>query len=394
VGFLTLAMAACSSTLMEPGHTEPGPPPPPPSDSSGPTWRDLGAIPGVTSGSSLVVVGADVLAGTADGIWRHPLATDGTWQRSGLDGLDVRVLRTVPDRTDVVLAGGDPGSGGSLLPFYVSTDGGQTWTGSGEGLFGSFEQRYIPMADLAVQPVSDGSMDPVLYAAMSGTSIARSRDLGRTWQYVKGIAGIYAGFDCHVYILPSAPNTLYQGCESPLDDAWVDTYDVSAPDDSTLGTRTRVVSGDLDTGIGNRRPNGFASSPADPNTVYVGLEGGLITIRGSEWRWLWEASPSSPSPQGGDYTYVRAIWIDPRDTHHLLFGGGDSSSDSERDGLHETMDGGATVTIASGAPEGVDLSTAAVMAGVPAGETSGEAEEFVMLVREGGELHVLVREEQ
>jgi hypothetical protein len=286
-----------------------------------------------------------------------------------------------------VLAGGNPGLQPGILPFYISADGGRSWTGHGDGLFAPFEQQYVPMADLAVQPASSGP--PVLYANMSGASLARSRDLGNTWEYVAGSAGIYLQSDCYIHILPDVSNTLYQGCEAPLDQAWVGTYDITTLDTTSLGPPFKVIPSDEATGIGNRRPNGFASTPADPSTLYVGLEGALVALHGSSWEWLWKADPSVATSSGGHYTYVRTIWIDPADPQHMIFGGGDSTGDVQRAGLYETRTRGATVAAPSNAPTGVNFSSATVTAGIAA---PPDNKRFVIIIQESDALHVLIRD--
>ncbi|HEX6536217.1 MAG TPA: hypothetical protein VF041_16620 [Gemmatimonadaceae bacterium] len=379
------ALAACGGERITPPNGQPSPPPPPPPPPpTQPQWRDLGVVPGVSSGEAIAVSGNDVLVGTVDGVWRHPLLGSGDWRRSGLPGVHVLVLRTAPGASSTVYAGADPSGSADALPFYRSDDGGTTWTGSGDGLYWDLGQSYPPMFDIAVQPDPASPVTP-LYANMNGVSIARSLDGGRTWSFVVGTVDAF-GDPCHVHIAQRDPTTLYQGCEAPLDRAWVGRFDIARHDSAALGERTFVVGSDLHRGIGNRRPNSFFSLPSDSGTVYVGLEGGLIAVHGvDDFEWIWRGDASRPAP--GAYTYVRAIWIDPADSNHLIFGGGTTSFDSVRAGLHETFDRGRSVSVPE-APTGLSFHAAAI----PAGTTAGaNGETFVILAQVGDTLHVLAR---
>lgn len=340
-------------------------------------WRDLGRIPTVRSAASLLVVGTGVLVGTNDGVWRRTL-TSGHWVRSGLDGIDIRVLRSWSSRqsTEILFAGGDPGRLAGALPFHWSADGGRTWSGTANGLQEKATGRSIPVADLALQPLGGtGGQLPILYAAMSGTTIARSLDGGRSWRYVVGSPAFHATYDCYLHIPISEPTLLYHGCEAPLDFAWVAGYELPPMATESLGPRFMITPGG-GAGIGNRRPNGFTQSNVDPTAVYCGLEGGIIALHGREWTWMWRG----PSPDGR-YTYVRTIWVDPDDPKHRIFGGGQTTSDPRRIGLLETYDGGTTVAIAE-TNLGIDFGKVAVPAGGIA-RASGDVPVFVVQSEDG-----------
>ncbi len=341
-------------------------------------WRDLGAIPNIRSAASFVVVGNDVLVGTNDGVWRRALMS-GHWMRSGLAGIDIRVLRSWSSPgsqlADVIFAGGDPGHLAGALPFHWSPDGGRTWNGTANGLQEAGTGRSIPVADLALQPLGRVGQLPILYAAMSGTTIARSLDGGRNWRYVVGSPTFQATYDCYLHIAAGEPTLLYHGCEAPLDFAWVAAYELSSQATESFGPRFIIAPGGSD-GIGNRRPNGFTQSNVDPTVVYCGLEGGVIVLHKREWTWVWRG----PSPDGR-YTYVRTIWVDPDNPRHRLFGGGRTSSDPKRVGLLETYDGGETVAVAD-TNLGIDFGKVAVSAGGTVGP-SGDVPMFVIQTEDG-----------
>jgi hypothetical protein len=345
--------------------------------SSGSGWRDLGAIPGISHALSLVVVGDTVYVGTSHGVFARRLDGAGSWGLVGLPGLDVQVLRVVRMPDPILLAGGRPMQPG-VSSFYRSGDGATTWTSVASGLTHYQSGEPIPVADLAVRPAAPGGQ-PELYANMSGLSLARSTDLGATWSYVYGSPDWYATYDCVVHVIPEQPSRLYQGCEAPLDDAWIRRFDLGTSAEFALGEGQRIVED-----ISNRRINAFWSFTADPGALYAGVEGGLLRVApGGQWRWIYEVPPNGNRL----YTYVRFVWVDPRDARHLVFGGGVRAEESGREGLHETFDGGATTHIMDG-PPGVVFTRAAVPAGAVLDGSRGM---YAILVADGARWRVLVR---
>jgi hypothetical protein len=340
------------------------------------TWEDLGTLPPVERAWTVAVLGDRVFVGTSAGVYARPLEGSGGWQPAGLPGLDVHVLRGWP-ATGTLYAAGYPTAAG-VQPVYRSSDGGTSWVAAGTGLVSDFTGDPLGVHDLALQVGAAPSATPVLYAVASGTNIARSRDDGASWTIVHGVREEMATYDCQLHVLG---DRLYQGCEAPLDDAWVRRYDVSQRDQPALGDGSLVIHE-----IENRRINGFASFPAHPTAasrLFVGVEGGLLALEPTgSWRFLHEFTQASPR-----YTYVRSIWVDPADERHIVFGGGEEHDISDRSGLWETTDGGATVrTVQS--PLGIDF----LRAGVPAAVTTGsDGRQFIMLVDEGGRHRRVVR---
>jgi hypothetical protein len=140
-----------------------------------------------------------------------------------------------------------------------------------------------------------------------------------------------------IHVLESAPGTLFQGCEAPLDNAWVATQEIDPANPFTLANFT-FVAGGPDYALENRRPNATASGPARPGTVYVGLEGALIALDPNGFDFVFRAG------QEGDetpYVYVGAIWLDPEDPDHIVFGGGINGENTAL-WLFETRDHGDT----------------------------------------------------
>ena len=137
----------------------------------------------------------------------------------------------------------------------------------------SFDQSSEPFFDLAIAPDDPDR----LYANLSGPSVAISTDGGLNWALANGETEVFFGDACVIHILDSEPGTLYQGCEAPLDNAWVATQDIDPANPFALSNFT-FVAGGPDFALENRRPNGLASGPARPGTLYAGLEGALIAL--------------------------------------------------------------------------------------------------------------------
>jgi hypothetical protein len=163
-----------------------------------------------------------------------------------------------------------------------------------------------------------------------------------------------------IHVLPAAPGTLWQGCEAPLDNAWVATLDIDPADPFALRNFT-FVAGGPDFALENRRPNAMAGGPARPGTLYVGLEGAMIALDDSGFDFVFHVG------QEGDdrpYVYVGAVWPDPDDADRLLFGGGINGENTAL-WLFETRDHGETLRELR---PPADLVDPAVEQIVPAGE--------------------------
>jgi hypothetical protein len=331
-------------------------------------WRDLGFPVGAAQATAVAATEQEVFVGTADGVWRRALDASADWSRAGLRGRYVRTLLTAG--ASIILAGAGRYDD-TALPgtFHRSTDGARTWCSSGGDLFRyAFRGRVtaIPMEQLIRDPGLEGGGLGVLYANMTGASIAASRDGGATWQYVFLGPDLY-GDPCVLHVTGRAPHLLYQGCEAPLDSAWIQSFDVSARS-GVLANPTRIVT---DQDIGNRRPNSFASSHGPPDIIYAGLEGALIRLQPPSWSWLYRY-PVSGSAGFGRYTYIRFIWVDPCDPVHLVFGGGTQARNTFD--LYETFDQGATLELI---PPPADLGSYFLTDGARAGAGGYD---FVVLV--------------
>jgi hypothetical protein len=307
-------------------------------DGNGETWRDLGVVPAPASTelnhTPLVVTGDRVLVGTSDGIWARTLDDPGDWQQAGLVGLNVFATRTHPTIESTLFAAGQPVTELQAAPFYRSDDAGNTWVASATWPRNVFDQSTEPFFDLAVAPDDSNR----LYANLSGPSVAISTDAGSTWALANGETEVFFGDPCVVHVLESRPDTLFQGCEAPLDIAWIAIQDIDPANPFSLENFT-FVAGGPDLALENRRPNSIASGPARPDTLYAGLEGALIALDDSGFEFIFRAEEGSADPP---YAYISAIWLDPDDADHLIFGGGVNGENTVLS-LFETRDHGSTI---------------------------------------------------
>ena len=302
------------------------------------TWRDLGIVPAPVSTelnhTPLLVSGDRVLVGTSDGIWARPLDGPADWQQVGLAGVSVFATRRDPENENTLFAAGQPVTDPEASPFYRSDDGGNTWVASTVWPRNVFDQSTEPFFDLAVAPDDSNR----LYANLSGASVAISTDGGMTWALANGATEVFFGDPCVIHVLDSTPGTLFQGCEAPLDNAWVATQEIDPSDPFALSNFT-FVAGGPDFALENRRPNSFASGLARPGTLYAGLEGAVIALDESGFDFVFLATDGSADPP---YAYITAIWLDPDDPDHLVFGGGVNGENTELS-LFESRDHGATI---------------------------------------------------
>lgn len=278
-----------------------------------------------------VVVGGEILVATGDGLWRRRLDASQPWARAGLTGLDVAfVIRDAGPRGRL-FAGGQPTTVGAPA-LYVSHDSGRSW----EPALSSPKDpdgKQEGFVDLVVSPLDS---DYLFAGLAGGPGIAFSTDGGRNWARVNGETDSYFGYSCHIGLLPEQNDKLYQGCELPLDFASLKVYDLNARALGVIGKPRTVV--DVDR-ISNRRPQVLVGSPARKGWMYAGLEGAVVAFTAEgKLEYVYRADETGRDP----YIYVTALWIDPANPRHLVFGGGLNGPDGELTAF-ETFDHGLTL---------------------------------------------------
>jgi hypothetical protein len=317
-------------------------------------WTDLGGPPAVKSAfvsnhEPLVVTGGQLLLGTGDGVWRRPLNLPRGWQRAGLAGFAVHAMVLTADGERVIAAGGDPDAIGDGPPVWHSVDQGVHWSAAIDWPRGTpdsaFEGNTFPFYTLEPDPI-DAS---VIYGGLDAETVAVSVDGGVSWILTDGATEPGFGFPCVHHRSPMSL-VLLQGCELPLDIAWVGARDVLPADRSTLPDFRMLFGGiAAPSEMGNRRINAIAALEARTDRVLVGVEGGLLALTTVSGDWLdrddvnghWLLRVDGTS---GRFPYAYITAIAPLDAHgrRVLFGGGVNGF-NEVLSLFETLDGGITV---------------------------------------------------
>jgi photosystem II stability/assembly factor-like uncharacterized protein len=285
----------------------------------------IGAVAVAPSDPSVVWVGTGEANNRQSSSWGSGVfrSTDGgeTWIALGLEATH-HIQRVVvdPRNADVAyvaavgkLWGPNPERG-----LYRTTDGGKSWT----------KPLYVDADTGCTEIVLDPSNPSTLYAAMyqrrrtaygftgagPGSGLFKSTDAGATWTKLE--AGLPKGPLGRIGLAVSrkAPQTVYATVEA-------NEGGVYRSDDS--GATWRRMSET------NPRPMYFSQIRVDPNDTEKLWLAGVSFASSSDGGKTWRSESSARI-----HADIHAIWIDPRDSRHLLVG-----CDG---GLHWSHDGGKT----------------------------------------------------
>ena len=231
--------------------------------------------------TSVAVTDGAILAGTRDGIWR---STDNgrTWHESNRN-LSIRYVRWMtssPKASAVTLAGTEPAG------VFISNDNGMTWNPKPE--VETLRDRYgwfLPYSSGAgcargFAIAAPGPRQDRIYAAVEVGGVLVSDDRGETWRLVEGSDG-----------KPDL-NREYETMVHP------DVHSI-------------------------------AVHPTSSEIVTAATGGGLYRSAdgGKSWKNLY-------------HCYIRAMWVDPKDSRHIIAGPADGVS--RNGGIEVSFDGGRT----------------------------------------------------
>jgi len=233
----------------------------------GTTWSQLCTAPFVGQGFFALVVdpanGSHLLAGTTSGLY---VSTDSgiTWtQRRSAATWAISMALTGGASAEILAACGDG--------VFRSTDGGTSWTAVAlTGAPAAFNRLSVAIAP----------SDPtVAYAwGAQGTNAFLWRRSGGTWSTVappNGVSTTQAWYDWFLAVSPDDPGQIYLGAidayHGTLSGATWNWLDIS-----TKGAGQDSIHPDQ---------HAIAFEPHNPNTIYVGCDGGLFRSdnRGVNW---------------------------------------------------------------------------------------------------------------
>ena len=271
-----------------------------------------------------------------DGIYKSTDAGK-TWTNVGLkDSHHIGRILTHPTdpNTVYVAALGHLYSSNEERGLYKTTNGGKTWA---RVLEVTSEGRKVGVVDVAMDPKNPNVLFAASYDKVRepwtfveggpGSALYRSGDAGRTWTKVGG--GLPAGMLGRIGVAISAqdPMTVYTTIENVNSKGVSDVErrkqllaGKETPKAPSIGneiykstdggkTWTNISS----PGVGEGPPYYYGQirvDPSDKNHVYVlGVGVHHTTDGGKTW--------TRPFPFGGDN---HALWINPRDSNHLILG--------------------------------------------------------------------------
>lgn len=244
-------------------------------------WRVIEKTLQGQSLTSIVISSRTVLVGTQDGIWRS-IDNGQTWSKAdtNLTIRHVRWIAKLPTFPATVLVGTEPAA------VFVSTDDGRSWRIAPEveklrdrlGWFLPYSPEAGCVRGFAV--AESGPNATRVYAAVEVGGVLISDDHGRTWYLAQGSDGNPAM-------------------------------------DRELGN---LIHPDV---------HSITVHPASPDKVLAATGGGLYqsTDGGRSWKNIYRC-------------YIRAVWVDPEDSRHIIAGPADGVSKNGR--IEESRDGGNT----------------------------------------------------
>ena len=266
------------------------------------------------------------------------------WVEAGLQGKEILSIYKHPI-TNRVFVGTRSDLSSTNKTLFYSDDLGDNWIEAADPIFCNLENSYEEYTFFTVRP---NHPNHIFANLMGGAMIAISEDSGNSWKRMNDNEESYFGYTCCLAFLPGNANDLFQGAEAPLDFATLGKYTVDPLEPSFLKDFYYLVKADK---WENRKPNEIKTYDFAPNSIYVGQEGALskVTYHGKDdftSKFIYKATDGGQPGEFDDkenlYSYIEAIWVDPKDCNHIIFGGG-LNNDIQPMSLYETFDEGKTI---------------------------------------------------
>lgn len=323
------------------------------------SFTDLGFIPsplsaGNPSGAAefhaSIFQNGFLYIATTDGIWKIDIFKK-VWSRSGLPGNIITALYKHPTISGKFFAGIKSDQSTTLKTLYISSDAGQNWMAVNP-LFDTFNNRYEEYYSFAVRPNNPNH----IFANLSGATIAVSTDGGINWTRMNNEPESFFGYQSNIVFLPSESNKIYQGSENPIDDAWLASYDLNLSNPVLMTNFTKIIEG-MSGPFSNKRPTDLSTYSYTGDSIYIGQEGGLSKVTNGQIKFIMNASGKDENKF--PYSYIYGVWVDPKNTNHIVFGGATNGAIDKMQ-LYETYDEGSSIvrlqeTFGISLPEIVDI---------------------------------------
>ncbi|RZA27135.1 MAG: hypothetical protein EOP10_01180 [Proteobacteria bacterium] len=214
------------------------------------------------------------------------------------------------------------------LPLRISHDGGKSWAEYGSEFTDQPEKIGV---EYQVPKQFFREDSGKLYASLSGLNTVVSTDLGRTWSYALGkqAEGTCPGGESRTITLPAHPGIIFKSQDCPLKDSTVASVN-TAPTEQKL---EKLIDESF---LGQKTPKTLAASAALPDTLFVGVDDGIVRYDVKEKKSDWLMRASTDQEWSG---YLTQIWVDPLKSDHIVVSGYPRDSKLEFL-LFESKDGG------------------------------------------------------
>ena len=266
-------------------------------------WKNIG-LKGMWV-TSLSVSSKYIYAGTrANGVFRKELnKANSPWEYLGFENIEIRWVHVDQTNLSTVYVGlvvfGIINESGEPHSIYKSTDEGETWNPCDNGIIENAPGEEYRLPVFCVKSMPD---NPDILFATSWFHIFKSVNGGKNWSL---IFGGYLGMGLHIISFdPNNPQNIWIGGEAT-------TFRLTVLKSVNSGENWTDVSPTMS---GDNACYSIAVSPSDSDTIYMGIEGGVMkTINGGKtWSIIFKPS---------DYPYIYGLEIDPSNPHVIYAGG-------------------------------------------------------------------------
>lgn len=274
---------------------------------TGQRWTDLGTL--VTEDPvKLSMTENHIYALAGQTLYQRTLMQGDDWKEVETFDEELADIFTVSGQADTIIL--TLSNAFETLPLRISHDGGQSFNEFGSE-FTDHPERVGVEYEVPKQFFREDSGK--LYASLSGLSTAVSTDLGRTWTFALGQEGSQActGGESRTITLPAHPGVIFKSQDCPMRDSTVASVR-AAPAEQKL---EKLIDESF---LGQRSANTLAASAVLPDTLFIGVDDGIVryNVREKKSDWLIEANDNQD--WNGSFTQ---IWVNPRDPQHIVISG-------------------------------------------------------------------------